>query len=94
MATFVMFGKYSSGALKEMSGERTGKFVSLIEKLGGKVDSMYALLGEKDLVLIVNLPGREQAMKASVILSKLTGISFTPSQAVTVEEFDTIIADI
>ena len=94
MATFFMFGKYSSGALKEISAERTDRVVSLIKNLGGEVSSMYALMGENDLVLIVSFPGVEQAMKASVALSKLTGISFTTSQAVTVEEFDRIIGDI
>ncbi|NVM25891.1 MAG: GYD domain-containing protein [Desulfobacterales bacterium] len=94
MGTFFMFGKYSSEALKEISAERTDKANNLIKKFGGEVISMYALLGKKDLVFIVNLPGIEQAMKASVALSKLTGISFTTSPAVTVEEFDKMIAEL
>ncbi|MEW6040547.1 MAG: GYD domain-containing protein [Elusimicrobiota bacterium] len=88
MATFFMFGKYSSEALKGLSAERTKKAVALIEKSGGKVDSMYALLGEYDLVLIVNLPGIADAMKVSVELNKLTGISFSTVPALTVEQFD------
>jgi len=89
-----MFGKYSSEALKEMSAERTDKAVNLIKKFGGEVNSMYALLGEQDLVLIVDFPGVEQAMKASVALTKMTGVSFTSSPAVAVEDFDKIIAEI
>lgn len=94
MATFFMFGKYSPGALKEMSAERTDKAVSLIKRFGGEVESMYALLGEQDLVLIVNFPDVEQAMKASVALTKMTGVSFTTSSAVAVEDFDKMITDI
>ena len=94
MATFFMFGKYSSEGLKEMSAERTGKAVSLIKKFGGEVNSMYALLGEQDLVLIVDLPGVEQAMKASVALTKMTGVSFSSSPAVPVEDFDKMITEI
>jgi len=94
MATFFMFGKYSSEALKEMSAERTDKAVDLIKKFGGEVDSMYALLGEQDLVLIVDFPGVEQAMKASVALTKMTGVSFTSSPAVPVEDFDKMITEI
>jgi uncharacterized protein with GYD domain len=94
MGTFFMFGKYSSEALKEISAERTDKANNLIKKFGGEVISMYALLGKEDLVFIVNFPGIEQAMKASVALSKLTGISFTTSPAVTVEEFDKMIAEL
>ena len=94
MATFFMFGKYSSEGLKEMSAERTGKAVSLIKRFGGEVNSMYALLGEQDLVLIVDLPGVEQAMKASVALTKMTGVSFSSSPAVPVEDFDKMITEI
>jgi uncharacterized protein with GYD domain len=87
-----MFGEYSVEALKRISGKRTKDAVKLIKKYGGQVKGMYALLGEKDLVFIVTLPGTKEAMKASVSLSKLTGISFTTSPAVTVDEFDKILA--
>lgn len=94
MTTFFMFGKYSSEALKEMSAERTDKAVSLIKKFGGELNSMYALLGEQDLVLIVDFPELEQAIKASVALTKMTGVSFTSSPAVPVEDFDKMISEI
>lgn len=94
MGTFFMFGKYSSEALKGMSAKRTGEANNLISKLGGKVISIYALMGAYDLVLIVNFPGVEQAMKASVALSKSTGVSFTTSPAVTVEEFDRMVSEV
>jgi len=94
MATFFMFGKYSSEALKGMSAERTDKAMGLIKKFGGEVKSMYALLGEQDLVLIADFPGIEGVMKASVALNRLTGISFTTSPAVTVKEFDKIMTGV
>ena len=94
MATYVMFGKYTSEAIKGISAERTKNAVSLLKKFGGEVKSAYALLGGKDLLLIVTFPGLEAAMKASVALSKLTGISFTTSPAVTVEEFDKMMGEI
>ena len=93
MATFFMFGKYSSGAIKDISAKRTEKADSLIEKYGGTVKSVYALLGDYDLVLIVDLPGVEEAMKASIAVSKLTGISFSSSQAVPVADFDKLAED-
>ena len=49
---------------------------------------MYALLGDNDLVFIVDLPSVEQAIKTSIDLYKLTRISFSSSPAVAVEEFD------
>jgi uncharacterized protein with GYD domain len=63
----------------------------LIAENGGKVLSGYALLGESDLVLIVDLPGTAEAMKTSIGLAKLLGISFTTAPAVSVEEFDTLM---
>jgi uncharacterized protein with GYD domain len=94
MATFLMFGKYSPEASKEISSERTEKAIGLIEKFGGHVDSIYALLGEKDLVLIVNFPDTEQVMKAAVALSKITGISFSTTLAIPVEEFDMMMSEL
>ncbi len=94
MATFLMFGKYSADALKGISGKRTDKAVSLIKDLGGEVKSMYATLGKYDLLLIVDFPGVEEAMKASMALYKMTGVSFRTSGAVPVEEFDKIASDV
>ena len=94
MATFLMFGKYSSEALRGVSSKRTEEAVSLIKKFGGEVKAMYSLLGEKDLVIILTFPGIEEAMKASVALNKLTGISITTSPAVTVEEFDKMMTEV
>ena len=91
MATFFMFGKYSADALKGISAKRTEKAAALVEKFGGEVKSGYALLGEYDLVLIVELSDTEQAMQTSVALSKLTGIAFTTAPAVSVEAFDRIM---
>ena len=45
-------------------------------------------------MFIVNFPGTEQAIKASVALSKTTGIAFTTLPAVTVEEFDKLINEV
>jgi uncharacterized protein with GYD domain len=91
MATYVMLGKYTSEALKGASADRTKKAASVIEKAGGKIRSMYALLGRYDLVLIVDLPDNGQAIKVSAELAKMTGVGFTTSPALTVDEFDKIV---
>lgn len=88
MAKFLMLGRYSLEAVKGITAERTKKVVETIEKAGGKVSSMYALLGCHDLAFVVDFPGVSEAMKASIALTKLTGIGFNTSPAVTVEEFD------
>ncbi len=91
MAKFLMLGKYSVEAIKGITAERTKKGVEIIEKSGGKVNAMYALLGNYDLAIVADFPGIQEAMKASVALGELTGIGFTTSPAITVEEFDKIM---
>jgi len=90
MIKFLMLGKYSVDAIKGISADRTKKAVEVMEKAGGKVNFMYALLGNYDLALVVDFPGINEMMKASVAITKLTGIGFTTSPAISVEEFDKI----
>jgi uncharacterized protein with GYD domain len=92
MDKFFMYGKYSQEAIGGMSAERTKKALDVIAMAGGKVNSMYALLGKYDIVLIADFPGVAEVMKASIALNKLTNISFTSFPAVTMEEFDKIKA--
>ncbi|MEJ2543358.1 MAG: GYD domain-containing protein [Calditrichaceae bacterium] len=94
MSTYVMFGKYSADGFKGMSSNRTSEATEAINKHGGQVIEMYALLGDKDLVLILDFPNTEKAMKAAIVLSKLTGIAFTTSPAVPVAEFDKMLSDL
>lgn len=92
MPIFMMFGKYSSAALKGVSSERTEKAVELIKHNNGKVISMYAVMGEHDLVFTLDFPDIENAVATSVGLHKLTGITFATSPVVEVEKFDSLIA--
>ena len=91
MATYLMFGKYSQDSVKRISASRTNKATDLIKKHGGELKSGYALLGDIDLVLIVDLPDTEGAMKVSAGLTKLLGVSFTSAPAVSFEEFDKLM---
>ncbi len=94
MPIFMMFGKYSSEALKGISSERTEKAVDIIKNHGGKVISMYAVLGEHDLVFTLDFPEAEKAMTTSLALNKLTGITFITSPVVEVEKFDKLMAEV
>lgn len=91
MAKYLMLGRYSQEAIKGITADRTKTVVETIERSGGKVNTMLALLGNYDLAFIVDFPGTSEALKASVVLAKLTGISFRTFPAVTVEEFDKIV---
>ncbi len=92
MPIFMMFGKYDQQSLKGVSAERTKKAEEIIKQNGGKVISMYAVLGEHDLVLTLDFPDSEKALAASVALNMLTGISFATSPVVDVEQFDRLVS--
>jgi uncharacterized protein with GYD domain len=94
MGTFFMFGRYSHDSIKDISAKRTKKTTELIGELGGKLVSAYALMGDVDIVLIVEFPGKEEAIKASVALSKMLGIGFSTAPAVTADTFDRLVEEL
>ncbi len=92
MARYLMLGKYSLEAVKGISSGRTKKAVEMIKKNGGKVQLMYVLMGCYDLALLVDFPGNKELIKASIALTKLTGVGFTGFPAISVQEFDKLVA--
>jgi len=94
MAKYVMLGRYTAQSLQQMSSGRTAKTLAVVKQLGGTVESMYATLGANDLVFIMSFPTTQQAIKASVALTKLTGIPFSTSEALPIEEFDKLVSEI
>lgn len=86
-----MFGKYSAEGIKGISAARTVEAQKIIKKNGGEMVSAYILLGENDVLLIVNFPSIDEVIKSSVALSKLFGISISTSPAITAEHFDKIV---
>lgn len=91
MQVYVMLGKYSSEAVRDISANRTDKSMHLIKEIGGKVLSMYTLLGGYDVVITAEFPDLKTAMKASLGLTILTGIGFSTYPAISVSDFDKLI---
>ena len=94
MPIFLMFGTYSSEAIQGISAERTDRARELIQENGGKIISMYAVMGDHDLVFTIDFPDADHAMAASVALYKLTGIHFSTSPVVDVEQFDRLMGKV
>jgi uncharacterized protein with GYD domain len=94
MPIFLMFGKYSHQAIKHVSPGRTERAREVISKNGGKIISMYAVMGDHDLVFTIDFEDADRAMATSVALYKLTGIHFTTSHVVDVEQFDRLIGEV
>lgn len=88
MTTYFMFGSYTPEGVKGISSTRTTNARAVIEKNGGEVKGMYALLGDRDICLIVDFPHLEAAVRTSLALHRLTGMSFSTSPAIPVETFD------
>jgi len=91
MATYFMFGKYSLEGAKGISAKRSDKAAALIKQNGGEFKEGYALLGDTDIVLILDIPDTEHAMRISADLGKLLGISFKTAPAVSVADFDKLM---
>ena len=91
MTTYLMFGKYSLEGVKAISAKRTSKAMAIIKQNGGKYKGGFVMLGNPDLVVIVDLPDMKSAVKVSTALSKQMGISFRTSPAFSIEDFDKII---
>lgn len=92
MPGYILLGKYTPEGVKGISSERTKQANELIEKLGGKFDQMYATIGDYDLVFHVQFPDNATAIKGSYELNKLTGVDFLTMPAVSIVEFDKLIA--
>ena len=93
MATYLMFGKYSQEALDHISAERSAKAIALLKELGAETKAGYALMGEHDLVLVVEFPDNDSALQGSVGLSRLLGITFKTAPAMSIEAFDRLIEE-
>ena len=91
MTTFIMRGTYSDEALESISAARSEQAAKIVEQSGGRIISAYATMGETDLLVVMEFPGVNEAIKASVELTKALGIAFSTVPAVSVEEFDKLI---
>lgn len=92
MATFFLYGRYSLEATSRIAAARTEDALTLISESGGTLRDMYTLLGERDLVLIIDIPTIEDAFRLSIDLSRLTGISFSTTPAMHVKQFDEMMS--
>ena len=91
MATFLMLGRYSAEGRRSITAARTNQARSAIRELGGDILSIHALLGEHDLVMMVELPDLDKALLGSLALARLTGITFSTYPAYSAEHFDQLM---
>ena len=94
MTSFFLFGSYTQDALDGIDAARTKKAEEVITGFGGKLRSVYALLGEYDIVMIAELPGVPEALQVSIALARDTGIAFTSCPAIAVADFDRLATEV
>ena len=94
MTSFFLFGSYTQDALDGIDADRTKKAEEVISGYGGKLHSVYALLGEYDIVMIVDLPGVPEALQVSIALTRDTGIAFSSCPAIPVVDFDRLASEV
>ena len=91
MATFFMLGRYSAEGRRSITAARTQKARDSIAELGGRIVSIYALLGEHDLAIFVELPDLDAALLGALALARLTGVTFSTYPAFSAERFDELM---
>ena len=94
MATFInllRFSQQSSSDIKE-SPARLEEIKKAIRAFGGELKGFYALMGQYDLLLIIEAPDDEAAIKFAFAAFSSGGIDTETMRAFTEEEFKNIVA--
>jgi uncharacterized protein with GYD domain len=95
MAKYMIEASYSAeglqGLQKDKASGRKAAVTKVVEGVGGKVDAIYYALGERDVIVIVDLPNTVAAAAIALGVSA-TGLVRTKTTALlTVEETDQAI---
>jgi uncharacterized protein with GYD domain len=96
MAKFLFETTYTSeglrGLMKDKAAARRQANQKLLESVGGKLEAFYYVMGDRDVIAIVDLPNAEAAAAVSFagMATGLTRVRTTP--LLTVEEIDRALA--
>jgi uncharacterized protein with GYD domain len=78
----------SKGLLKDGGTKRQSAARTLVESLGGKLETLYFAFGDTDVVAIVDLPDNATAAAASLTISGTGALSGNITVLLTPEEID------
>jgi uncharacterized protein with GYD domain len=91
MPKFLMLGSYTSHSTQGISKARKRQIESLIIECGGQLQLLYGLLGTYDLLILAEFPSNEVAVRASLSITKMTGITFSSQPAVEIADLDELV---
>ena len=83
MATYILLMKYTDEGVKNIKDlpRRIQQATEGGEKMGGKVLSLYPVMGEYDYVCIAEFPDDETTMTYSLVLMSLGNVRITTLKA-------------
>lgn len=95
MAKYLITGSYSTQGIKGVVAEggtgRVAAVRSLVEKLGGTLESMYFAFGSDDWFITVDLPNNVSAATASLTVAASGSINPRVVVLLTAEEVDAAV---
>ena len=96
MAKYLVEAAYTAeglrGLQKDKASGRKQAVTNLVEGLEGKLDALYFALGERDVVIIADLPDVVSASALSLAVSATGLVRTKTTQLLTVEETDRALA--
>ncbi len=96
MPYYVTLAKYTDQGIRNVkdSPKRADAFEAAIKANGGTLKDLYLVLGEYDLVAVIELPNDETAAKLSLATASLGNVRTTTLRAFNREEFRKIIGSL
>jgi uncharacterized protein with GYD domain len=92
MPKYLLHASYTAegvkGLLKDGGTKRQASARTLIESLGGKLDSFYFAFGEHDVIAIVDMPDASTAAAASLTIAASGAVTGKITVLLTPEELD------
>ena len=90
MPLYVTLMKYTTEGIKGISAERGQQIRNLVASKGGEPVVGYALMGEWDVLTVMEYPDEKSAMSALVAIGKLGIFTTQTMTAIPVEEFQNL----
>ena len=92
MANYIVLINFTDQGIRTVteSVKRAKASVSTFEKYGTKKIAQYWTLGQHDIVIVLEAPNDETAMKAVLAVDKLGNVRTTTMRAFTADEMEAV----
>ncbi len=96
MPTYISFASYTDQGIRNLkdSPKRLDAAKNLAKDLGGELKQFYLTTGAYDIVVVLELPGEDAAVKFALALSSLGNVRTNTVKAYPEAEYRDIIASL